>query len=332
LPVRLDDPRGGRRSGGSRHGSGTQQNTVRDARQPWHAGDARYVEDSSDARSRPDEARRKRDARLLETRPQKVVPSELASERSKSGGSALDRPLLDRPELDRLPRKIPDGRSARRAARSARSGRSGRRRIHVVHVVTAASAAIVLAAAGTTAWYRIGPGAPNGSGAAAAFNALPNSKALSGLEAERQQIVDMNAATHVMTSISKPLTASVPQDSSGGSSSTSGGVGVVTAPDPAEAETIAQELMPSYGFSVSGQWSCLYDIWNRESGWMYDAENVASGAYGIPQSLPGYKMAMFGADWQTDATTQIKWGLWYIQNRYGTPCAAWDFELANGYY
>ena len=82
---------------------------------------------------------------------------------------------------------------------------------------------------------------------------------------------------------------------------------------------------------ATSQWGCLDDLWYRESGWVYNAEN-ASGAYGIPQALPGSKMASAGADWQTNPTTQIKWGLGYIKGRYGTPCDAWGFWQANGWY
>ena len=90
--------------------------------------------------------------------------------------------------------------------------------------------------------------------------------------------------------------------------------------------------MSSFGFSPSTYFGCLVDLWNRESGWSYDAENPTSGAYGIPQALPGSKMASAGADWQTDPATQIRWGLGYIKAIYGTPCGAWAFEEANGYY
>jgi len=190
---------------------------------------------------------------------------------------------------------------------------------------------VVVSAAGF-AVYKLGPGRPNTSGASATFDVIGNSKAIAALEAQRQLILDMDAATHVITGSAKPLVSSVSQANSNNESSTSGGSVVFTTPNPAGAKLIAQELMPSYGFSVSGQFSCLDDLWTRESGWVYDAENPASGAYGIPQSLPASKMAMFGADYLTDPTTQIKWGLWYIQQRYGTPCAAWDSELANGSY
>ena len=104
-----------------------------------------------------------------------------------------------------------------------------------------------------------------------------------------------------------------------------------TPPNPNTAQSIAYNLMASFGFSPQTYFGCLLDLWNRESGWIYDAEN-ASGAYGIPQALPGSKMASAGPDWQTNPATQIAWGLGYIKEIYGTPCGAWAFEEANGYY
>ena len=71
------------------------------------------------------------------------------------------------------------------------------------------------------------------------------------------------------------------------------------------------------------QFDCLSSLWTKESGWRWNANNSSSGAYGIPQSLPGSKMASFGSDWATNPITQIKWGLQYISNSYGTPCSAW---------
>jgi hypothetical protein len=85
----------------------------------------------------------------------------------------------------------------------------------------------------------------------------------------------------------------------------------------------ARMLMPDYGFSAS-QWPCLDRLWVGESGWNYKAENPSSGAYGIPQSLPGRKMATVAGDWRTNPVTQIKWGLDYIKRSYGTPCNALD--------
>jgi hypothetical protein len=102
-------------------------------------------------------------------------------------------------------------------------------------------------------------------------------------------------------------------------------------PVPAgSAQQIAMSMLGAYGWP-SSQFSCLNDLWSRESGWSVTAENP-SGAYGIPQALPGSKMASAGADWATSATTQIRWGLGYIRGLYGSPCGAWSHEEATGWY
>jgi hypothetical protein len=107
-----------------------------------------------------------------------------------------------------------------------------------------------------------------------------------------------------------------------------GGQEKLSAQDP---QAVAEALLPSFGWS-SSQMSCLVPLWMGESGWRVNAENVSSGAYGIPQSLPGSKMATIGADWRTNPVTQIKWGLGYIQERYGSPCGAWGFKQGHGWY
>ncbi|MGH3212867.1 MAG: lytic transglycosylase domain-containing protein [Trebonia sp.] len=96
-------------------------------------------------------------------------------------------------------------------------------------------------------------------------------------------------------------------------------------------EQIAEGMLSQFGWS-SSQFSCLQPLWERESGWSVTAENPTSGAYGIPQSLPAAQMASAGADWQTNAATQIRWGLTYIQGRYGSPCGAWAHEESSGWY
>lgn len=103
------------------------------------------------------------------------------------------------------------------------------------------------------------------------------------------------------------------------------------APDPGSAKAIAYEMVLARGWGES-QYSCLVALWTRESNWNVYAENPSSGAYGIPQSLPGDKMATAGADWRTSAATQITWGLGYIAGRYGTPCAAWESSETRGWY
>ena len=94
---------------------------------------------------------------------------------------------------------------------------------------------------------------------------------------------------------------------------------------------IARALLPEYGFSVS-EFGCLDSLWTRESNWTVTADNPTSSAYGIPQSLPGSKMASVGPDWETNPVTQIKWGLGYIRDRYGSPCSAWGHSESVGWY
>ena len=82
----------------------------------------------------------------------------------------------------------------------------------------------------------------------------------------------------------------------------------------------------------SGQFQCFSNIVEKESGWNHTATNPSSGAYGLVQAYPGTKMASAGADWRTNPATQIKWGLNYMNERYGSPCGAWDFWLVNKWY
>lgn len=97
-----------------------------------------------------------------------------------------------------------------------------------------------------------------------------------------------------------------------------------------DAQVIAKQKVAARGWGDS-EFSCLVSLWNRESGWRTTAANP-SGAYGIPQALPGSKMAVAGADWRTNAATQIEWGLGYISGRYGTPCAALGHSDSAGWY
>jgi len=94
---------------------------------------------------------------------------------------------------------------------------------------------------------------------------------------------------------------------------------------------IARQMLPSFGWSQR-QFPYLNWLWNRESGWNKFAENPYSGAYGIPQALPGAKMASAGPNWRSNARTQIRWGLRYIRAIYGSPRRAWAHEVADGWY
>jgi hypothetical protein len=188
--------------------------------------------------------------------------------------------------------------------------------------------AVVAVAAGVLVELHVA-GPPNDP-AAAALAAIPTSHSATLLEEERQVMILEDAASKTLSLVAKPKLATRPASSSG-----SGGGGSLLVslppPDPGTAESIAYNLLSAYGFATS-QWGCLDDLWQRESAWIYYAENPISGAYGIPQALPGSKMASAGPDWQTDPTTQIKWGLGYIQSVYASPCGAWDHEEADGWY
>ncbi|WP_152631181.1 lytic transglycosylase domain-containing protein [Agreia bicolorata] len=123
-----------------------------------------------------------------------------------------------------------------------------------------------------------------------------------------------------------------PADSSSKASGGGGGYAPPAgAPDPGSAQAIAAQMVADRGWP-STEYDCLYSLWSKESGWRYNAYNASSGAYGIPQSLPGNKMASVADDWETNPATQITWGLNYITARYQTPCGAWAESEENNSY
>jgi hypothetical protein len=103
-----------------------------------------------------------------------------------------------------------------------------------------------------------------------------------------------------------------------------------TPPVATDPRGIARALLADRG--QAGHYGCLDSLWTKESEWRVHASNRSSGAYGIPQSLPASKMASAGADWRTSAHTQIRWGLGYIDARYGSPCSAWAHSRSHGWY
>lgn len=137
-----------------------------------------------------------------------------------------------------------------------------------------------------------------------------------------------------------PVTATVAvgqtQQASPGPTTTSGGADLpVDAPADCEVYSgnrqLGCALLGEFGFGLD-QMEALDALWTHESGWNHQAENPSTGAYGIPQALPGSKMASVGEDWRTNPETQIRWGLSYIKDRYGSPNAAYEFFSANGWY
>lgn len=116
-------------------------------------------------------------------------------------------------------------------------------------------------------------------------------------------------------------------ESATGQTATTASAPPVGEPDPGSAQAVARSYVTD-----GNEYACLVKLWNRESNWNVYAHNASSGAYGIPQSLPGSKMASEGADWQTNPDTQIRWGLKYIAGRYGTPCSALAHSDSRGWY
>ena len=131
--------------------------------------------------------------------------------------------------------------------------------------------------------------------------------------------------------LTKKVVIPPPAVASGGGSSGGRAAPAAGVPDPGTAQAIAYEMVAARGWGED-QYSCLVALWKKESGWNVFAHNQSSGAYGIPQSLPGSKMASAGADWATNPATQITWGLGYITARYVTPCGAWNASQIKGWY
>jgi hypothetical protein len=101
---------------------------------------------------------------------------------------------------------------------------------------------------------------------------------------------------------------------------------------PATPRQIARKMLRHFHWSARRQFRSLSKLWARESGWNVHASNPYSGAYGIPQAVPGFKMSSAGRHWRTSARTQIRWGMRYIRDRYGSPRRAWRHETSVGWY
>ncbi|MBT3161668.1 transglycosylase SLT domain-containing protein [Streptomyces sp. Vc74B-19] len=99
------------------------------------------------------------------------------------------------------------------------------------------------------------------------------------------------------------------------------------APTAASAQATAKKMIGN-----SAEFQCFSKIVSHESGWNPKATNASSGAYGLVQALPASKMSSAGSDWKTNPATQIKWGLDYMKDRYGSACDAWSFWQANNWY
>ena len=200
-----------------------------------------------------------------------------------------------------------------------------RRARRLRHAATGAALAVVVGAAGVAATM------PHGQ--------AEEDRAAAVLTAAEPQGIGATEVTHELTqrvasaSRSAVRAAEVPVKRDVMIRASRSGGQVAQRQDLASADpkAIAQAMLPQFGFA-SSEFSCLESLWEKESGWDPSAANPTSSAYGIPQALPGSKMASAGSDWETNPATQIRWGLGYIAGRYGSPCKAWSHSQSYGWY
>lgn len=172
------------------------------------------------------------------------------------------------------------------------------------------------------------PGAPTSplpssdSSSSAAPVPMPTSTSTSTTQTPLPTQTSTSTATKTPTPTKTSTTAPTSTSTTSSGSSTNLGIGDT----PTEAKALAQTIVPS------GQFACFANIISRESSWNIYATNPSSGAYGLGQALPGYKMASMGSEWRNSALIQIKWALSYMTGRYGSPCAAWTFWQAHDWY
>ena len=239
------------------------------------------------------------------------------------------------------PARTPSRREALRASAPASKTRGPARRMAVVAVAAALLAGGGLAQAATNT--------PGGLSVASLVSGAVASATPSAVSAPTDVAVDFSridvssaakakakapavksqadAVTRVPTAAAAPAPAAAP----GPAAAPPKAAAPVLVDDPAAAQAYASNQLAAKGWGRD-QMGCLNQLWTQESSWLTSAENASSGAYGIAQSLPAEKMASTGADYRTNYKTQIRWGLEYIEARYGTPCGAWAQEVAVGWY
>lgn len=185
-----------------------------------------------------------------------------------------------------------------------------------------------VAAVGVTG-VSVAGGVVAGSSGATTANLTAGGQSGHTVDQAQTRAVAKAAAARVVVSRSDRRAATDPAKAS----LLSGDTGPATAReenlDTADPRDIAKALLPEYGFS-SSEFSCLDPLYTGESGWRVDADNPSSSAYGIPQALTATHDMPEG--YMTSAEVQIRWGLEYIANRYGTPCSAWGFKQGHGWY
>ncbi len=229
------------------------------------------------------------------------------------------------------PARNPSRRDALTTEAAAAKSRGPARRMAVVAVAASLLAGGGLAQAATNS-----QGAPEAAGLVQAADATASPSAVSApsdaaFDLARIEVSSAAKATAKATAQAKAPTVKSQSDAVTPVASPAKAAAPVLVDDPAAAQAYAAGQLAAKGWGA-GEMSCLTQLWTRESSWLTSAENASSGAYGIAQSLPAEKMASTGADYRTNYKTQIRWGLTYIEGRYGTPCGAWGHSNDVGWY
>jgi hypothetical protein len=196
---------------------------------------------------------------------------------------------------------------------------SWRQRLFVLGMLSAVAAVFLLSQPGASSSVRLAQAPSYASEYTAPANPFQDIRAVRLHQARR--LADPLAQAHRVRHHTHPAVDPAPAVPPPAAAAPSSGAAPISA-------------VQAYAESLVGkaQFGCLDLLWNNESGWNYQAQNP-SGAYGIPQALPGFKMAVAGADWATNPYTQVKWGvLDYIDPVYGSACNAWGHEEATGWY
>jgi hypothetical protein len=211
--------------------------------------------------------------------------------------------------------RVPDQRSYLSALRTARN----RKPSQLTLALAGSAVAVAAFASGATGAALAGPAGPSVAPHAAGVPAGPVSTAGQAAVSTAGAVTQVDPAS-VISPASLFSPAGAARDS------------VVLLAAARTPRQIARAMLPSFHWLASRQFRYLNRLWERESGWNKYASNPYSGAYGIPQALPGSKMAGAGPNWRSNAATQIRWGLRYIKARYGSPRGAWNHSQATGWY
>ncbi|QKW23741.1 lytic transglycosylase domain-containing protein [Kitasatospora sp. NA04385] len=252
-----------------------------------------------------------------------------------SADAAANPTLADRPQLS-ADAFASQSAAASRSAASASASQQAQAEADAAEAASASASAEAEAAASAAAQAAAEASASASASAQAEADAKAEAAAQAKAKAEAAAEASAEAKARASASASasaasrsqqrSPLSATASPSATGSGSSSASSSASSTSAYSGTPQQIAAQIVPA------GQLQCFSNIVERESSWNVHATNASSGAYGLMQALPGSKMASVGADWRDNPVTQIKWGLQYMNETYGSPCAAWSFWQSHNWY